>query len=34
MYGLLLKGIFNNKEIDKMIGEGYKRVSPKEAAKA
>ena len=29
-----LKGIFNNKEVDNLVGEPYKRVSLKEAAKA
>ena len=28
------KGIFNNKEVDNLVGEPYKRVSLKEAAKA
>ena len=29
-----LKGIFNDKEVDNLVGEPYKRVSLKEAAKA
>ena len=33
-YGPPLKGIFNNKEVDDLVGEPYKRVSLKEAAKA
>ena len=28
------KGIFNNEEVDDLVGEPYKRVSLKEAAKA
>jgi len=31
---LLLEGIFNNKEVDKLVGESYKRVSLKEIVKA
>ena len=34
IYRLPLKGIFNNKEVDDLVGELYKRVSLKEAAKA
>jgi len=34
VYGLLLKGTFNNKEVDDLLGELCKRVSLKEAAKA
>jgi len=34
LYRLLLKGIFNNEEVDKMVGETCKRISLKEAAKA
>ena len=34
LYRLLLKGIFNNEEVDKMVGETYKRISLKEATKA
>ena len=34
VYGLLLKGIFNDKEVDNLVGEPCKRVSLKEAAKA
>ena len=33
-YRLPLKGIFNNKEVDDLVGEPYKRVSLKEVAKA
>ena len=33
-YRLPLKGIFNNKEVDNLVGEPCKRVSLKEAAKA
>ena len=29
-----LKGTFNNKEVDKIVGETYKRILLKEAAKA
>jgi hypothetical protein len=29
-----LKGIFNNKEVDDLVGEPYKRVSLKEVVKA
>ena len=32
--GLLLKGTFNNKEVDNLVGEPYKRVSLKKVAKA
>ena len=34
MYRPLLKGIFNNKEVDNLVGEPCKRVSLKEATKA
>ena len=33
-YRLLLKGIFDNKEVDNLVGEPCERVSLKEAAKA
>jgi hypothetical protein len=33
-YGPPPKGTFNNKEVDKMVGEDCERVSLKEAAKA
>ena len=33
-YRPLLKGIFDNKEVDKIVGEVCKRISLKEAAKA
>ena len=33
-YGPLPKGTFNNKEVNNLIGEFYKRVSFKEIAKA
>ena len=33
-YGPPLKGTFNNKEVDDLVGEPCKRVSLKEAAKA
>ena len=33
-YGPPPKGIFNNKEVDNLVGEPYKRVSLKKAAKA
>jgi len=34
LYGQPLKGIFDNKEVDKLVGEPCKRVPLKEAAKA
>ena len=34
IYRPLLKGIFNNKEVDNLVGEPYERVSLKEAVKA
>jgi len=34
LYRLLLKGIFNNKEVDEMVGETCKRMSLKEVTKA
>jgi hypothetical protein len=34
LYGPPQKGTFNDKEVDKMVGEDYKRLSLKEAAKA
>ena len=34
LYRLLLKGIFNNEEIDKLVGEPCERVPLKETAKA
>ena len=34
IYGLLLKGTFDNKEVDDLVGEPYKTVSLKETAKA
>ena len=34
LYRPLLKGTFNNKEVDKIVGEDGKRISLKEAAKA
>ena len=34
LYGPLLKGTFNNEEVDKMVGEDSERMSLKEAAKA
>jgi hypothetical protein len=33
-YRPLLKGIFNNKEVDNLVKELYKRISLKEAVKA
>ena len=33
-YGPPLKGTFNNKEVDNLVGERCERVSLKEAAKA
>ena len=34
MYGLPQKGTFDNKEVDEIIGEDYKRLLLKEAVKA
>jgi len=34
MYGPLLKGTFNNKEVDDLVGEPCERVSLKEIVKA
>ena len=34
LYRLPLKGIFDNEEVDKMVGEACKRILLKEATKA
>ena len=34
LYRPLLKGIFDNEKVDKLVGEPYKRVPLKEAGKA